>query len=108
MDEQKLLELYNDTLEKCGVYLLSEDDEVIAYNIYEEFDIGVHSFLYMDNLKKLYDQGLISLDKLNDSHMLRDLVIQLQNSGEWGIENFRTSKKWRKIMELSDRLRLMK
>ena len=37
---KKLFEFYNDTLNKCGTFLLNEDDKTIEYNIYEEFDIG--------------------------------------------------------------------
>jgi hypothetical protein len=103
--EQKLLDLYNDTLNKCGVYLLNEEDETIEYNIYEDFDIGVHSFLHSDNLQKLYDKGLISIDKLNKSTLLRNKFIDLQNSDEWGFENFRTSEKWKEIMILSDEVK---
>lgn len=102
---QALFELYNDTISKCGVYLLYEEDETIEYNIYEDFDIGVHSFLHPDNLQRLYDNGLISIDKLNKSTLLRNKVIALQDSEEWGFENFRTSEKWREIMTLSDEIK---
>jgi len=103
----ELYELYNDTLKKCGVYLLNETDEIIAYNIYEEFDIGVHSFFHIDNLSRLQKAGLISLDKLDASSLLRDKVIQLQHSNEWRIENFKTSIKWKEIMKLADEIKEM-
>jgi hypothetical protein len=45
---KKLMELYVDTLSKCGTYLLSEDDKVVEYNIFEEFDIGIISFFHID------------------------------------------------------------
>lgn len=103
--DQELLEFYNDTINKCGIYLLNEDDETIEYNIYEDFDIGVHSFLHMNNLQKLYNKGLISIDKLKKSILLRNKVIDLQNSDEWNFENFKTSKKWNEIMILSDEIK---
>ncbi len=103
--DKELWKFYNDTLSKCGVYLLNEDDETIEYNIYEEFDIGVHSFLYTDNLQKLYDKGFISIDKLNKSILLRSKVIDLQKTDEWRFENFRTSEKWKEIMVLSDEIK---
>lgn len=43
--ENQLFDLYKDTLEKCGLFLLNEDEEIIEYNIYKEFDIGIHSFI---------------------------------------------------------------
>ncbi|HEY9009210.1 MAG TPA: hypothetical protein VIM75_23905 [Ohtaekwangia sp.] len=103
--DEELLELYNDTINKCGIYLLNEADETIEYNIYEDFDIGVHSFLYTDNLQKLYSKGLISIDKLNKSILLHNKVIDLQSSDEWKFENFRTSEKWKEIMRLCDEIR---
>ncbi|KAF6578496.1 hypothetical protein MHB46_22425 [Paenibacillus sp. FSL H7-0703] len=57
---EKLMELYVNTIDKCGTYLLSEDDMVIGYNIFEEFDTGVISFLHADILQKLNHAGLIS------------------------------------------------
>lgn len=107
ISEQELLVFFNDTLEKCGTFLLKEDDETIEYNIYEDFDIGVHSFLHKESLQKLYETGLISLEKLNKSILLRDKVIELQNSNEWGIEHFRISEKWKKIMILSDKIKAL-
>lgn len=103
--EQKLLEFYNDTLDKCGTFLLDEDDETIEYNVYEEFDIGVHSFFHKDSLQRLYDSGLISADKLKESTMLYNKVIDLQNTDEWDFEYFKTSEKWKEIMQLSDRIK---
>jgi hypothetical protein len=54
--DQERLNLFNDTLDKCGTYLLIEDDETIEYNIYEDFDIGVHScikIMFKDFMKKV-------------------------------------------------------
>lgn len=103
--EQKLLEFYNDTLDKCGTFLLDEDDETIEYNIYEEFDIGIHSFFHIDSLQRLYNSGLISADKLNESILLRNKVIELQSTVEWNFEHFKTSKNWKEIMKLSDKIK---
>ncbi len=105
--DEELFDLYNDTIEKCGIYLLKEEDETIEYNIFEEFDIGVHTFLYIDNLKKLYHKKLISLDKLCKSIMLREKFIDLQDSDEWSVEKFKTSKNWKEIMMLSDEIKNM-
>jgi len=103
--DQRLFELYNDTLSKCGMYLFDEEDDVVEYNIFEEFDIGVHSFLHIDSLNRLYKNGFISPNKLTKSITLRDKVIQLQNSNEWAIESFRTSKKWQEILLLCDEIK---
>ena len=41
---EELMELYKYTLEKCGTYLLEVEDKIIEYNIFEEFDIGIHTY----------------------------------------------------------------
>lgn len=106
--DQMLFNLYNDTLSKCGTYLYDANNDIIEYSIYEDFDIGVHSFLHLDNLNKLNRVGLISIDKLSKSILLRDKFIKLQNSSDWGIENFKISEKWKEIMMLCDELKVMK
>lgn len=103
-----LFELYEDTIDKCGSYLLEEEDETIEYNVFEEFDIGVHSFLHIDNLNKLCQKGFISKDKMDKSLMLRDKVIQLQNSNEWNIDSLKASEKWRDVFSLCDELKALK
>ena len=107
VDKPDLFELYKQTLEMCGVYLLHENDETIGYCIYEEFDIGVHSFLHAGCLEAFRASGLISHDKLDRSLLLRSKVLALQTSGEWGIEHFRASPRWREIMALSDEIKSM-
>ncbi len=103
--EQKLLEFYNDTLDKCGTFLLDEDDETIEYNIYEDFDIGIHSFFHIASLQRLYDSGLISVDKLNESILLHNKVVDLQETDEWNFEYFRTSESWKEVMKLCDKIK---
>lgn len=104
----QLLELYNDTINKCGLFLLDKDADTIQYYIYEDFDIGVHSFLHPENLKKLYDNRLISKNKLDKSVLLRNKVVDLQKTDEWGFGSFRTSEKWREILTLADEIRDIK
>jgi hypothetical protein len=104
---KKLMEFYLDTLTKSGLYLLNEDDDVIEYNIFEEFDIGVVSFFHIDNLKKLESSGLISKEVMDKSYKLREKVINLQQSEKWNIEGVRCAKEWREILELSDEIKSM-
>ena len=103
----KLKDLYLATLQKSGLYLLYEEDEVIEYNIFEEFDIGVMSFLHENNLAKLKNAGLISNNVMEKSSELRSKVIDLQQSQEWNVEGVRSSLKWRKVLELSDEIKRM-
>ncbi|MEC0180119.1 hypothetical protein P4H61_01220 [Paenibacillus peoriae] len=102
---EKLMELYVDTINKCGTYLLSEEDMVIEYNIFEEFDTGVTSFLHADILQQLNDAGLISVEIMNKSSILRNLVLELQQGDEWNINAVRNSPEWRKVLELADEIK---
>lgn len=102
---KKLMELYVDTLSKCGTYLLSEDDKVVEYNIFEEFDIGIISFFHIDNLQRLNDAGLISIDLVYRSSTLRELVMELQRSEEWNINAVRNSPKWMNVLDLADEIK---
>ena len=104
---QKLMELYADTISKCGTYLLSENDVVIGYNIFEEFDTGVISFLHTDSLQRLNDAGLISDDIMQKSSILRDLVLQLQQGDNLNVNAVRNSTEWKKVLELADEIKTM-
>ncbi len=103
-----LYEDYLDTLEYCGIWLLEENDYIIGSCIFEEFDIGVVTFFYKDNLKKLYDAKFISESKFNKSSELSDLVRKMQHTGEWEIQLFKTSPKWRKLLQLADEIKSIK
>lgn len=104
---QTLYELYLDTINRCGTYLLNSDDETIEYEIFEEFDIGAISFLHNDNLMKLFKAGYISENKVNKSIQLRQIVTDLQHDGEWDIENFKVSMRWKNLLILADELKAL-
>jgi hypothetical protein len=42
--------VFLDTVSKCLNGLRQQDDEDIAYSLFEEFDVGAHSILHDDNL----------------------------------------------------------
>ncbi|MHA6530787.1 hypothetical protein [Paenibacillus sp. BAC0078] len=102
---KKLMELYEDTINKCGTYLLQEDDVIIGYNIFEEFDIGVTSFLHTETLERLNDAELISDEVMYKSSILRNLVLELQKSDAWNVNSVRTEPEWRKVLELADEIK---
>jgi hypothetical protein len=53
----ELYDLYLDTVGRCTSELKNRSDEEIQYNLFEEFDVGAHSFLQEDNLAKLHRAG---------------------------------------------------
>ncbi|OPX42929.1 hypothetical protein CLHUN_32530 [Ruminiclostridium hungatei] len=101
----KLMDFYMDTLQKCGVYLLDMEDEDIEYNIFEEFDINVVSFLHQNTLSKLKDANLISEQIVEKSIELREKYLAMQNTEACNVESVRNNKEWRNILELSDNIK---
>ncbi len=43
-------ENFRKTIQECGSYLLTESDDTIKHNLFEEFSIDVISFLHEDTL----------------------------------------------------------
>ena len=55
------------TIQECGSYLLTESDDTIKHNLFEEFSIDVISFLHEDTLNLFWDEGMIDDDILEKS-----------------------------------------
>ena len=72
ISDKQLMEMYLDTLEKCGAYLLKKSDEDIEYNLFEEFDIGATTFLHDTVLGKLKLAGYIDSNIIEKSKKLRN------------------------------------
>lgn len=101
----KLFELYLDTLDKCGENSKNLSDEMIEYNIFEEFIVGVTSFLASNSLDDLLDNGLIDEQIYCNSEELRRYTLELDGSNQWNISSFRNAESWNKIMVLSDKIK---
>ncbi|REE54721.1 hypothetical protein A8990_1795 [Paenibacillus taihuensis] len=101
----KLYELYVHTINSCGTYLLSSDDSVIGYNIFEEFDIRAVTFLHSDNLQRLHEAGLINDVVRSKSLSLRAKFLRLQQSNEWNINAVRTSYEWKIVLDMADEIK---
>ena len=101
----ELMELFVDTLQKCGVHLLTMDDEYIGYCIFEEFDGGAISFLHEDSLLKLREAGLITESISQKSAELRSKFMALENTDQWNVNSVKCSKAWREVLELSDEIK---
>lgn len=104
-DVVKLNDLFLDTLSKCGLFLLNEDDNKIEYYLFEEFDIGVISFLHDDNLCILFESGLITSEVLRKSSELRRMVLEIQIKDKWNLESVRSTPEWKRLLELADEIK---
>lgn len=102
---RELYELYLDTLGRCTSDIRNRSDEGILYDLFEEFDVGVHSFFHTDNLAKLQTAGYIDDEMLRLSNEVRRKWLGLQHGG-WTIQQIKTEKEWQELFELCDQLRL--
>lgn len=95
------------TLNECGVFLLSADNKTISYLIFEEFDINVRSDLCDDNLAMFISEGWIDESIEENCRKLRDSFCEIQSlyPQYWNINSVRTSEKWAEILKLSDEIK---
>lgn len=101
----KLFELYLDTLNKCGEKTRHMSDELIGYNIFEEFIVGATSFFASNSLNDLLDNGLIDEQIYSDSEKLRKHTLNLDGSNQWDVSSFRSAESWNEIILLSDKIK---
>lgn len=97
----KLFELYLDTLDRCGQKTRNLSDEMIGYNIFEEFITGM-PFFSKESLDKLLDDYLIDEEIYSASEKLKKHTFSVPGTEHWNIESFKCSKPWDEIIELSD------
>lgn len=95
------------TLNECGIFLISADDEKIGYLIFEEFDIDVRSNLCDNNLSMFISEGWIDESIEEKCRKLRDSFCEIQTLYPqiWNIHSIRISEKWMEILKLSDEIK---
>ena len=97
---------FKKTIQECGSYLLTESDDTIKHNLFEEFSIDVISFLHEDTLNLFLDQGMIDDDILEKSIVLRNSFMQLEKNVELlSVEAVRTLEEWNRLLRASDEIR---
>lgn len=107
METKKLYDYFLDTLSHCGTFILDSNKEDIKYQIFEEFDIGIISFLHENSLKQLLDSKFITFDVYNKCLLLRKQVLELQELDLWKIDLIKTNEKWRDVILLCDEIKDM-
>ena len=99
--------LYMLTLKQCGLDILKMPDDMIEYNILQEFIIGATSCFSKFTLDKLEENGIIDDDIYNKSKLLQQKVMNLDNSNFWNVESIKDTQEWRKVLELSDEIKAL-
>lgn len=62
-------ENFRKTIQECGSYLLTESDDTIKHNLFEEFSIDVISFLHED---------MIDDDILKKKHRVKKFIYAIR------------------------------
>ncbi|EOH96167.1 hypothetical protein UAY_03077 [Enterococcus moraviensis ATCC BAA-383] len=93
------------TLEKSGMFILELSNEEIETFIFEDLIVGVTSFFSKNNLIELKENGLIDEDVEKKAYLLREKVLNLDNTNLWNINSVRQSSEWLDIFRLSDELK---
>lgn len=107
IDTLTLNNLFDDTINRCTYNLVNKSDEIIEYELFEEFDIGATSFLHEDSLNRLMNHKFIDEDIKNLCVKLRKMFFEMPES-ECNSNSVRHSKKWEEILNLSDTIRKKK
>lgn len=103
---QERYQNFKKTIQECGSYLLTESDDTIKHNLFEEFSIDVISFLHEDTLNLFLDEGMIDDDILEKSIALRNSFMQLEKNVELlSVEAVRTFEEWKRLLRASDEIR---
>ena len=94
-----------DTLSKSGIFVKKLSDTEIETYIFEDFIVGVISFMHTKNLQELKEYGIIDDKIMKMSLDLRERTIKLDNSELWNVESVKHSSVWLGILGLSDELK---
>ncbi len=98
---------FKNVLKHCGCFLLSVDVDDIEYHIFEEFDIGVRTYMYDDMLELFLENGFIDEEIEKRCRLLRSAFVEIQpNYHElWNVQSVIKHPKWKNILELSDEIK---
>ncbi|OJG65719.1 hypothetical protein RV09_GL001059 [Enterococcus moraviensis] len=87
------------------MFILELSNEEIETFIFEDLIVGVTSFFSKNNLIELKENGLIDEDVEKKAYLLREKVLNLDNTNLWNINSVRQSSEWLDIFRLSDELK---
>ncbi len=101
----QLFELFLQTLDYCGMFLLECETQDVEYYLFEEFDSDSISFLHQDSLDRLLDGGYISAEIYSMCLLLHKKFRNLEGASLWNAEAVRSAPEWYDILSLADRIK---
>ena len=103
----KLFELFINTLDHFGTFLLNAETEDIGWNVFEEFDGDSITFLHENTLNRLLDGEYISAEVYPLCQLLRKKFRELEGTDLWDVEAVRSAPEWYELLVLSDKIKSM-
>ena len=100
----ELYEQYIYTLERCIPPVISKPDPELLYDLFEEFDIGVRSYMHDVCLNVLFQAGMINSEIVEASKDIRTRWLALQRRS-WTIDEIKTNSEWRDLFALCGALK---
>jgi len=98
-------EMYCDTLNHAGTFLLESTEDDIGYLIFEELDGDFQAFLSDKNLKELLQNEYIDQHVYELSRKLHDMLEDISNSTLWELKYVTTAPEWLEILKLFDEIK---
>ena len=105
VDVAQLFELFCQTLEHCGMFLLKCERQDIEYYLFEEFDSDSISFLHPNTLNILLEKGYISPDVYSLCKVLNEQFREMEGTHFWNADSVKIHSEWHLILELSDTIK---
>ena len=105
INERQLFEYFIETINSCGNLLLTATDEEIEYNIFEVFDINVHTFFHNENLEILLTNDLITSEVYKKAQLIREMYLKIEGTSLWSLEGIKNTKEWKEIINLCDQIK---
>lgn len=102
---EQSFDFYLSSLERCTINLLQETDEVIGYEIFDEFTIEYPASLSKYTLEVLESNGIIDENIVCLSKELREKLLKLDGSLLWNINSVKKTSEWKAVLQLSDEIK---
>jgi hypothetical protein len=104
ISDLELYELFLDTVSRCTSDAPTLTDEELLHNLFEEFDVGCHSFLHDDNLSRLLDAKLIDEVSLQLAKEIRTRWLAMQQRAST-VSEIKSDIEWQELFKLCDRVK---
>lgn len=99
----RLYTLLLDTAQRGSSRVRSLPDEELEYNLFEEFDVGAHSFFHEASLNRLQEAGRIDVHVASLCAKARELWLsQIQANDRSTVQQIRSDPKWDQLFECCD------